>query len=264
VNQHWRDLHLVVVDTETTGLDASKDRVIEVGIIHFEAGQCVDRYGVLVNPGIPIPQEVVELTGIKDDDVRDAPPFEVVAAEVAERLGRGVIVGYNLAFDRGFLTAELTRCSRAWPEMACLDPLILVRELHRNQGSKKLAAAAARMGINLEEAHRATADAEVAGLLLIALATQFEDRLPRTLEEMLVLQAHWEQQQVAEQAQWRRNRGRVDTGLLGGASAVAAGMTVDEDGLPALGPAFVYGDETDFMRAMFMTLPDIGARRQAS
>ena len=259
---HWKDLHLVVVDTETTGLDPRAERVIEVGIIHFEGGRVVDKYGVLIDPGKPIPQEVVELTGIKDADVAGGPPFEAVAAEVAERLSRGVIVAYNLPFDRAFLTVELERAGLAWPDQPCLDPLILVRELHRNQGSKKLGAAAARMGITLEEAHRATADAEVAGLVLIELANRYGGRLPPTLEELLVLQAHWEQQQAAEQATWRRNRGKsMDSELLGASAGGGSAMTVDDDGLLALGPAYVYGDDTDPMRAMFVGLPDIGSRR---
>lgn len=258
---HWKDLHLVVVDTETTGLDAKAGRVIEVGIIHFEGGQIVDRYGTLIDPGVPIPQEVVGITGIKDEDVAGKPPFAAVAEEVARRLSQGVIVGYNLAFDRGFLTAEFDRLGMSWPDRPCLDPLILVRELHRNQGSKKLGVAAARMGISLEEAHRATADAEVAGLVLLELAARYGERLPPSLDDLLVLQAHWEQQQVAEQAQWRRNRGRGgDTELLG-TSAGGTALTIDDGGLPALGPAFIYGDDTDPMRAMFVGLPDIGARR---
>ena len=257
---HWKDLHLVVVDTETTGLDAKTDRIIEVGIIHFEGGERVGDYNTFVSPGVSIPDEVVKLTGIKDEDVAGAPPFESVAQEVREHLSRGVIVGYNLAFDRGFLLAELERAGLTWPEQPCLDPLILVRELHRNQGSKKLGVAAARMGIKLEEAHRASADAEVAGLVLLALARDYGDRLPPALEDLIVLQAHWEQQQAAEQAAWRRNRGRsVDTGLLGAATAAPASL--DEDGVPALGPAFVYGDDTDPVRAMFVSLPDIGSRR---
>lgn len=258
---HWKDLHLVVVDTETTGLDARTERVIEVGIIHFEGGVVVDRYGVLIDPGVPIPKEVVELTGIKDEDVRGGPPFAAVAEEVHRRLSQGVIVGYNLAFDRGFLTAELERAGLGWPDRPCLDPLILVRELHRNQGSKKLGAAAARMGIVLEEAHRATADAEVAGLVLLELAKRYGDRLPQTVEELAVLQAHWEQQQAAEQAQWRRNRGKSQDSELLGASSGGPALTVDDDGLTTLGPAYIYGDDTDPIRAMFVGLPDIGSRR---
>lgn len=256
---HWKDLHLVVVDTETTGLDAKTERVIEVGIIHFEGGQVVDRYGTLIDPGVPIPQEVVALTGIKDEDVAGQPRFADVAAEVLRRLSQGVIVGYNLPFDKGFLVAELERAGLSWPDRPCLDPLILVRELHRNQGSKKLGVAAARMGISLEEAHRATADAEVAGLVLLELASRYGERLPPALEDLLVLQAHWEQQQAAEQAGWRRNRGRGEAELLGATAGPA--LTVDDDGLPALGPAYVYGDDPDPMRALFSGLPDIGARR---
>ena len=54
----WRDLPMAVVDVETTGLDASTDRIIEIGIVRFERGEEVEVYGELIDPGCPIPPEV--------------------------------------------------------------------------------------------------------------------------------------------------------------------------------------------------------------
>jgi DNA polymerase-3 subunit epsilon len=253
LDQVWRDLRLAVVDVETTGLEAAKERVIEVGIVTFERGAVVERYQQLINPGKPIPQEIVDLTGIKDEDVADAPPFDAVAAAVHERLSAGVVVAYNLPFDKGFIEAELVRAGLSWPEVHELDPLVFVRQLHRDQGSKKLGDTAARLGIPLDNAHRAADDAEVAGRVLLALA----GNLPQRLGEAIQLEAQWRAVQDLERARWRRNRGQE--GLLSSAPTETA--PEDEGGVMELGPAYIWGEETDPMRFLFSALPDVGTRR---
>jgi len=60
----WLDLPLAVIDVETTGLDPEEDRIIEIGIVHFESGEVTDVYGQLIDPDMPLPEEVTELTGI--------------------------------------------------------------------------------------------------------------------------------------------------------------------------------------------------------
>src|SRR5690606_22426868 len=124
------------------------DRIIEVGIVHMQGGKVVDSWGQLINPEREIPEAVVNLTGIKPEDVADKPTFGAVAAEVAARLqGRG-IVAYNLPFDRKFIAAELERAQLAWPaDNPTFDPLIFARQFHKDEGSKKLGEVAARLGI---------------------------------------------------------------------------------------------------------------------
>ena len=247
-NLAWYDAPLAVVDVETTGLDPEEDRVIEVAIIHFQQGAVTERYSSLVNPGITVPEEVIKLTGITPEELKDAPRFESIANDVRARLEGRVFVAYNLAFDRAFLRMELTRCQLEWPDAKNLDPLIFVRELHRNQGSKRLVAVAERLGLTLDNAHRAAADAEVTGHVLYKLA----DQLPNQLNDLLLLQSQWEQQQENEMAGWRNRRGgAID-------SPIGSGMS---DRGNALGPAYIYGEDTDPIRAMFTHLPDSGSRR---
>lgn len=239
----WKDLPLAVIDVETTGLDATTDRVMEIAIIRFEDGEVVDRYGQLVHPGIPIPEESTRITGIKDEDVEDAPRFEEIADEVFSRLQGVGLVAYNLSFDRGFLKAELERVGMAWPEDSpTLDPLIFARQFFRNSPRKNLGAISKLLGIPLEEAHRAVHDAEVAGKVLFA----FEDRLPEDLEQLLMLQAQWEQAQASEMSGWRS----FDMSSLGGGEATIG-----------LGPAYIYGDEADPLRALYMTVPEAPAQQ---
>ena len=237
--KNWKDLPLAVIDVETTGLDASVDRVMEIAIIRFENGQVVDRYGQLVNPGIPIPADSMRITGIKDEDVKDQPRFEEIAHEVHRRLQDVGLVAYNMSFDRGFIKAELERLDLFWPsDSPTLDPLIFARQFFRNAPRKNLAAISKLLGIPLEEAHRAVHDAEVAGKVLFA----FEDRLPEDLDQLLMLQAQWEQAQASEMSSWR------------GFEMSSLGASLDAP--VGLGPAYVYGDEADPLRALYMTVPE--------
>ncbi len=249
----WNTGKFTVVDVETTGLKSEEDRVIEVGIVHFDAGQVTEKYGQLIHPGCSIPEEVVKLTGIKDADVQGKPAFGEVAAEILSHLSRGPIVGYNLSFDKGFLSAELGRENLAWPDAPELDPLVFARQRHKGKGSKKLGAVAARLNISLENAHRAVDDAEATGHILIAFASQ----LPEELSDLVTLQAQWKQLQDQEMAMWRRNRGGGD--VLSAATPVSVQQ---EDGIRALGPAFLYGEDTDPLRALYASLPDVGSSRR--
>lgn len=242
--KNWRDLTLAVVDVETTGLDPQEDRVTEIGIIRFEAGEVVESYGKLVNPERPIPEESTKITGIRDEDVKDAPTFAEIAKDVHERLQGVGIVAYNLSFDRGFIRKELERCGLEWPEESpTLDPLIFARQFFKNQRRKNLGAICKLLGIPLEEAHRATHDATVTGHVLYA----FADRLPEGLNELLMLQAQWEQQQAQEMSGWRSRRNDSEFESL---SDAFGGSTV------GLGPAYIYGDEADPLRALYMSVPE--------
>ncbi len=243
--ENWTDLTLAVLDVETTGFDPETERIIEVGIVTFDNGKVLERWGSLVDPGKPIPPEVIELTGISDEDVAGKPSFAQIAPEVHRRL-QGVGIGaYNLSFDRSFLKAELERAGLEWPSKSpTFDPLIFARELQREHRRHGLGKVADRLGIVLENAHRAEDDAEVAGHILYA----FADQLPSNLQDVLVLQAQWERQQLAN-ARWLQGDGRgpsLDLNAMGGV-----------DRSVGLGPAYLYGDELDPLRAIYMSVPEV-------
>ncbi len=244
----FQDCPLAVLDVETTGFDATTDRVIEVAVVHMQGGVVTDRWGTLVNPERAVPEDVVRLTGIDPTQLPDAPRFADIAGELGARLTGRVFVAYNLTFDRGFVSAELGRVGLPFPADRFLDPLVFVRELHRGAGSKKLGAVAERLGISLASAHRATDDAEAAGHILYRLS----ESLPARLGAMLLLQQQWEQSQKNEMAGWRGDRG----------ASASIGGQVDRGN--ALGPAYLYGDDTDPVRAMFRHLPDSGGARKSS
>ncbi len=175
----WADLPIILVDVETTGKDASSDRVVEVGFAVARGGEITERRNWLVNPGRPIPQEASDIHKITDDDVKDAPAFEAIAAEVAAAIEGAIPGAYNAAFDKAFLTNELARAGLSLRrDIEWIDPLVWARELQQGERSRALGEVAARLGISLENAHRAADDAEAALRVLLALGRDV--RVPRT------------------------------------------------------------------------------------
>ncbi|MBN1945440.1 MAG: 3'-5' exonuclease [Bradymonadales bacterium] len=241
-----KKIPIVAVDVETTGLDPERDRIIEVGLVEMVGGEVVGSYSQLVNPGIPIPRTVRELTGIRQEETESAPAFLEIAGQVLQRLEQRCIVGYNLSFDRAFLAAELARCGLSWPEGPQLDPLILARALLPWLKSKKLGDVAAELGVDLEEAHRAGSDAEAAGRILYA----FSDRIPDDMDELLALQGEWERQRE-ETLAIRRGRG---VAAMESPFSQVEGMSSTAIGL---GVGYAYGEEVDPYRALIRALPDV-------
>jgi DNA polymerase-3 subunit epsilon len=176
---NWAELPIVLVDVETTGRDPSADRIVEVGMAFARNGEIVERRNWLVNPGRPIPTEASEVHKITDDDVRDAPRFEAVASEILTALLGCVPAAYNASFDRAFLKSELDRAAIRPGEklppalerdVEWIDPLVWARELQSEERSRALSDVAARLGISLQNAHRASDDAEAALRVMLLLA----------------------------------------------------------------------------------------------
>jgi DNA polymerase-3 subunit epsilon len=184
------DLPIVAIDTETTGRDPSSDRVVEVACVRWEGGRVTLQKSWLVNPGRPIPQEAFEVHGISDDHVKDAPAFEAIVPELLEALKGAIPLAYNAEFDRKQLLSELGRLpAPAAPPPAFqknaewIDPLVWARELQKLEKSRALTEVAARLGVELAQAHRATNDAEAA--LNVFVKFLEDTRVPRTYGALL-------------------------------------------------------------------------------
>ncbi len=107
------------VDLETTGTDASRDRITEIGIVCMEGARRSCEWSTLVNPGVAIPPEIQRLTGIDNAMVRNAPDFSTVADQLRERLDGHVFVAHNARFDYGFLKASFRRLGSASRRTCC-------------------------------------------------------------------------------------------------------------------------------------------------
>jgi DNA polymerase III subunit epsilon len=206
----WAELPIALVDVETTGKDASVDRVVEVGVAIARGGEIVERKNWTVNPGRPIPKEASDVHKITDDDVKDAPPFDAIARDVVAALSGCIPAAYNAAFDRAFLANEIARAAipaDALPpamrrDVEWLDPLVWARELQQGEKSRALGEVAARLGISLENAHRASDDAEAALRVLLALGRDV--RVPRTYAALVQEQRRLAMAQADERRlKWR-------------------------------------------------------------
>ena len=213
----WAVQKLAVIDFETTGLSPEQDRVIEVGVACFENGQLSAIKNWLVNPGIPVPKEAQEIHNISDEELAGAPSFHEVVAQVSAVVADHLPVAYNALFDRAFLHAELQRAGVALGDgsgadgmppaferdVNWIDPLVWVRELHKDERGHRLTDVCGRLGIALDNAHRAASDAEASGRVLLALA----QRLPEQYSELIRIQSQYAARQDVDMAINFRRRG---------------------------------------------------------
>jgi DNA polymerase-3 subunit epsilon/CBS domain-containing protein len=165
-------LPMVVLDTETTGLDAARDRVIEIGAVRPVPGQPVtddDVIATLVNPGIAIPAASTAIHGLSDKDVADAPAFPLAMADIAAWTGARIVIGYSIGFDIAVLKAEHVRHGMIWRAPRSLDVAHLVHILAPNLPNPSIETAAGWLGIDVSYRHRALGDALVTGQIFRAL-----------------------------------------------------------------------------------------------
>ncbi len=178
----WKHVPVVAFDTETTGLQPfNGDRIIEVAAVVFHlqvsdvaSSVVIDRieeHSWLVNPGMPIPRAATEVSGIRNEDVASAPPFEEIAEPLWHLFANAVTVAHNYPFDLAFLTQEFLRVQKAWPEpLAEVDTVDLSIRTFAGVKSHKLADVAVRCGVVLDGAHRARNDAEACGRSFLEMA----------------------------------------------------------------------------------------------
>lgn len=182
----WFEQGFFALDVETTGLDAASNRVIELAMVPFNMPDEVKGFSSLYSIGETLPPEITGITGISDAMLKNQPAFAELADECIKLMRRAsFVVAYNAKFDRPFLESEMARIGRVLPEVPWVDPFVFICELDRFKRGKKLADSAKRWGVSLENAHRATADAQAAGQLLMKMAEKIECH---SLEELLAKQ----------------------------------------------------------------------------
>ena len=178
------DTPYVVLDVETTGLNTATDMIIEIGAVRIENGQEVGEFSQLVNPERPIPEKVVELTGINDGMLRDKPTIGEVIGEFAKFCEGAVLVAHNASFDMAFFDRAFRDAGIPF-EHPKMDTLTLVRNLYPEQKSFKLGNMCKFLGINLSKAHRAVHDSRATGeMMLIALKKLMEEKGAETVQDL--------------------------------------------------------------------------------
>jgi len=159
----------LVIDTETNGLGGEECEMIEVGAVLVGGGELHERWSSLVRPSAPLRRSIRRLTGITQEMVDDAPRLEDVLPILATRLRGRVLVAHNAPFDRRVLRQAFARVGVDWPDQPVLCTAALARALLPLQRERRLGALAEALGIEVELAHRALADAETCARVLCAL-----------------------------------------------------------------------------------------------
>ncbi len=165
----------VVFDLETTGLNANKCKIIEFGAVKFEHGVITDRFSEFVNPNEPIPYEIMNLTHITDEMVREAPSVDVMLPKFKEFCGDAILVAHNADFDTGVIKAWCKKLDISW-DFTYLDTVTLSQFLLPHLKRFKLDTVAKDLKVVLENHHRAVDDAECTAMIFEKLCKKLDKK----------------------------------------------------------------------------------------
>lgn len=175
-----------VVDLETTGWSPEDGAITEIGVVRVRGGVRRGEFASLVNPGMPVPASIEELTGITDWLLAAAPQVAAVLPRLLRFADGCVLVAHNAPFDIGFLGAAADACGLAWPPFAVLDTVPLARQLldPEEVPDCKLGTLATFFGARTVPTHRALADARATADILGSLITRLAGQGVRTLGQL--------------------------------------------------------------------------------
>lgn len=173
----------VVFDLETTGFSPNMNKIIEIGAVKVVNGTVSDRFSSFVNPQVPIPFEIENLTGIKDDMVMDAPVIDDILPKFLEFSKGSVMVAHNADFDMGFIRHDCKQ-QGIEQEFTVLDTVALARALMPNLNRFKLDTVAKALNISLRNHHRAVDDAGCTAEIFQKFVGMLEDRGIHDLDEL--------------------------------------------------------------------------------
>lgn len=176
----------VCLDLETTGLDPKTDKIIEIGAVKVRDGEIVESFQSFVNPGRMLPVKIIELTGIRDEDLKDAPSIEEVLPSFLEFSGEECFLGHSVPFDYSFMKkAVVNMDGKNKYEKMGIDTLKISRKHLASLESRRLSYLCAYYNIE-QNAHRALGDAVATHFLYQKLLRDFyveneEDFVPQKL-----------------------------------------------------------------------------------
>lgn len=176
----------VVFDLETTGFSPINNRIIEIGAVKVSGGKIAERFSTFVNPQVPIPFKIEELTGIRDDMVLNAPVIEKALPEFLEFCRGAIMVAHNAGFDMSFISKNCQR-QKLPCEYTVIDTVALARVLLPHLNRFKLDTVAKALKISLENHHRAVDDAACTAEIFVKFAEMLKERGISTLEDVNAL-----------------------------------------------------------------------------
>ena len=164
----------ICFDIETTGLSAARDKITEIGAVKVENGIITDTFSTFANPEMPIPQKIIQLTGITDDMVKDAPSQSEAVGAFLEFAGDNVLVAHNAPFDTSFIAKACEDMGREY-NYTSIDTVAISRAILTDIKNCKLDTVAKFLRLGDFNHHRATDDAEMLARIFINLCQRLTD-----------------------------------------------------------------------------------------
>ena len=173
----------VVFDLETTGFSPDVNKIIEIGAVKVEGGEIVDRFSTFVNPQVPIPFRIEQLTSIRDDMVIDAPVIDEILPKFMEFCDGCIMVAHNADFDMSFIKKN---CENLGMECdpTIIDTVSLARVLLPQLNRFKLDTVAKAVGVSLDHHHRAVDDAACTADIFVKFIKMLHDRGVERLDQV--------------------------------------------------------------------------------
>jgi len=180
------EVEFAVIDLETTGWSPRAAAITEVAAVRVRGGGRRGEFASLVNPGVPVPPGIEDLTGISDWMLAAAPRLPAVLPGLLNFADGCVLVAHNAPFDVGFLQAACAECGLAWPRPTVLDTVMLARQLMDPDEVPdcKLGTLAGFFRARTAPSHRALADARATADVLGWLIRRLTHQGIRTLDEL--------------------------------------------------------------------------------
>jgi ATP-dependent DNA helicase DinG len=163
-------LSFVALDIETTGLSERKDEIIQIAAIRFRQGKAIEEFTSFVKPFRKLPKFISILTHIRPEDLKDAPNIASVLPKLKGFVGNDILVGHNIGFDLGFINHNIAQQGDFPLANSSWDTAEIGRVYLPFTSNHKLGTLVEHFGIELNNAHRADADAKATGELLLRLA----------------------------------------------------------------------------------------------
>ncbi|MDY5102241.1 MAG: PolC-type DNA polymerase III [Agathobacter sp.] len=177
------DADYVVFDLETTGFSPETNRIIEIGAVKVQGGVIVDKFSTFVNPKVPIPFRIEQLTTINDSMVIDAPDIETILPEFMQFCEGCVMVAHNADFDMSFIKKNCKRQGMDY-KPTIIDTVSLARVLLPNLNRFKLDTVAKALNVVLDTHHRAVDDAGCTAEIFVKFIEMLKERGIETLDQV--------------------------------------------------------------------------------
>ena len=183
------DAETIVFDIETTGLSVQNCKITEIGAVKVKNGEIIDTFNTFVNPEIPIPQEIVELTSITDEMVKDAPKINEALKNFFDFIGdaesdkKKLLVAHNANFDTGFIRYAAEECGMEFKN-PYLDTVALSRYLNPTLKKHKLDVLAEFYDLGEFNHHRACDDAAMLAMIYIKMLASMKEQDIKTFEHL--------------------------------------------------------------------------------